>query len=34
VNLHILPEMLRGYNISDEIAIMGSMDFALGEVDR
>jgi NADH-quinone oxidoreductase subunit D len=34
VNLQVLPEMLRGYNISDEIAIMGSMDFVLGEVDR
>ena len=34
VNLQILPEVLRGYNISDEIAIMGSLDFVLGEVDR
>ncbi len=34
VNLQILPELLRGHTISDEIAIMGSMDFVLGEVDR
>lgn len=34
VNLLILPELLRGHTISDEIAIMGSMDFVLGEVDR
>lgn len=34
VNLQILPAMLRGYRISDEIAIMGSLDFVLGEVDR
>ena len=34
VNLQILPELLRGHIISDEIAIMGSLDFVLGEVDR
>jgi NADH-quinone oxidoreductase subunit D len=34
VNLQILPELLRGHLISDEIAIMGSLDFVLGEVDR
>jgi NADH-quinone oxidoreductase subunit D len=34
VNLQILPELLRGYKMSDVIAIMGSLDFVLGEVDR
>ena len=34
VALDRLPEVLRGYNISDEIVIMGSLDFVLGEVDR
>jgi NADH-quinone oxidoreductase subunit D len=34
VNLQILPELLRGHKISDAIAIMGSIDIVLGEVDR
>jgi len=34
VNLQILPEMLRGYKMSDVIAILGSLDFIVGEVDR
>ena len=34
VNLQILPDLLRGYNMSDAIAIIGSLDFVLGEVDR
>ena len=34
VNLQILPEMLRGYKMSDVVAIMGSTDIVLGEVDR
>ncbi|HJT54896.1 MAG TPA: NADH-quinone oxidoreductase subunit NuoB [Ktedonobacteraceae bacterium] len=34
VNLQILPEMLRGYKMSDVIAILGSLDFVVGEVDR
>jgi NADH-quinone oxidoreductase subunit D len=34
VNLQILPELLRGYKISDVVAIMGSLDIVLGEVDR
>jgi NADH-quinone oxidoreductase subunit D len=34
VNLQVLPELLRGYKISDVIAILGSLDFVVGEVDR
>jgi NADH-quinone oxidoreductase subunit D len=34
VNLQVLPELLRGYQMSDVIAILGSLDFVLGEVDR
>ncbi len=33
-NLQILPELLRGYRISDAIAIIGSTDIVLGCVDR
>jgi NADH-quinone oxidoreductase subunit D len=34
VNLQILPEALRGHRLSDAIAILGSLDLVLGEVDR
>ena len=34
VNLQILPEIMRGHKMSDVIAIMGSFDLVLGEVDR
>ena len=34
VNLQILPELLRGHKMGDVIAIMGSLDLVLGEVDR
>lgn len=34
VNLQLLPELLRGYRISDVIAILGSFDLVLGCVDR
>jgi len=34
VNLQILPELLRGYKLSDVIAVLGSLDFVVGEVDR
>ena len=34
VNLQILPELLRGNKIGDVIAILGSIDVVLGEVDR
>lgn len=34
VNLQILPELLRGRRIGDVIAILGSIDLVLGDVDR
>jgi len=34
VNLQILPEILRGHKMSDAVAIIGSLDLVLGEVDR
>ncbi|RED99897.1 NADH-quinone oxidoreductase subunit D [Marinoscillum furvescens] len=34
VNLSVLPEISRGYMLSDLIAIMGSLDVVMGEVDR
>ncbi|MEO7000663.1 MAG: NADH-quinone oxidoreductase subunit D [Ktedonobacterales bacterium] len=33
-NLQILPELLRGTKIGDVIAILGSIDIVLGDVDR
>ena len=34
VNLQILPEVIRGHKMGDTVAIMGSFDLVLGEVDR
>lgn len=34
VNLSILPEISRGYMMADLVAIVGSLDFVMGEVDR
>ena len=34
LNLHILQELLRGHKMGDVIAILGSIDLVLGEVDR
>ncbi len=34
VNLQIVPELLRGHKMSDVVAILGSTDIVLGEVDR
>jgi NADH-quinone oxidoreductase subunit D len=34
VNLSILPELLPGHMISDIVAILGSLDFVMGECDR
>lgn len=34
VNLSVLPEISRGVMMSDLIAIVGSIDFVMGEVDR
>lgn len=33
-NLSVLPEISRGYMLADLIAIVGSLDFVMGEVDR
>jgi NADH-quinone oxidoreductase subunit C/D len=33
-HLQVVPEMTRGLNISDLIAILGSIDFIMGDVDR
>ena len=33
-NIHVLPEISRGQMMADLIAIIGSMDIVLGEVDR
>jgi NADH:ubiquinone oxidoreductase 49 kD subunit 7 len=34
VNLQIVSELLRGHKMSDAVAILGSTDIVLGEVDR
>jgi NADH-quinone oxidoreductase subunit D len=34
VNLSVLPELLPGHMISDVVAILGSIDFVMGECDR
>ena len=34
VNLQMLPELLRGHRMSDAVAIIGSLDCVVGEVDR
>ena len=34
VNLSILPKLLPGHMISDVVAILGSLDFVMGECDR
>jgi NADH-quinone oxidoreductase subunit D len=34
VNLQLMPELLRGYRMSDVIAILGSFDLVIGCVDR
>lgn len=34
VAISILPELLKGYMISDVMAILGSLDFVMGECDR
>ncbi len=33
-NLAILPELLKGHYVSDVVAILGSIDFVMGECDR
>ncbi|MAB77615.1 MAG: NADH-quinone oxidoreductase subunit D [Verrucomicrobiales bacterium] len=34
INLSILPELLKGSMMSDTVAILGSLDFVMGECDR
>jgi NAD(P)H-quinone oxidoreductase subunit H len=34
VNLQVLPQLIRGMKIADMIAILGSIDIIMGEVDR
>ncbi len=34
VNLSILPKLLPGHSMSDVVAILGSLDFVMGECDR
>lgn len=34
INLQVLPEIMKGYKIADIVAILGSIDIVLGEVDR
>jgi len=34
VNLSILPAILPGHMMSDVVAILGSLDFVMGECDR
>ena len=34
VNLSVLPDLLPGHMISDVVAILGSIDFVMGECDR
>jgi NADH-quinone oxidoreductase subunit D len=34
INLATLPQMLRGWKVADAVAILGSLDIVLGEVDR
>ncbi len=34
VNLQIVPELMRGHKMGDVVAILGSIDLVLGEVDR
>ena len=33
-NLAVLPELARGHSLADLVAIVGSIDFVLGEIDR
>jgi NADH-quinone oxidoreductase subunit D len=34
VNLSAVPEMLKGCLVADVVAVLGSVDIVLGEVDR
>jgi len=34
VNIQVLPRLIEGYMVADAIAIIGSVDFVMGEADR
>ena len=34
VNLSIVPELMKGHLVSDVVAVLGSLDFVMGECDR
>ncbi len=34
INLSVLPELLKGHMVGDVVAILGSLDFVMGECDR
>ena len=33
-NLAVLPDLIRGLNVSDTICVLGSLDLVMGEIDR
>ena len=33
-NLAVLPELIRGLNVSDAVCVLGSFDLVMGEIDR
>ncbi len=34
INLAVLPELIRGLNVSDMVCVLGSIDIVMGEIDR
>lgn len=34
INLQVLPKLVKGYKIADVVAILGTLDIVLGEIDR